>query len=193
MTAWKPGHLVTLDSPRLLIRSMTADDVTERYVSWFADPEIMRQIAMPMNPSRAQLLKFVASFDNRARFHLGVFLKDTGLHVGWLKLLCDMTNRGGVLTTVIGDPAYWGRGIGSEMRHAIIDFMFDVLDMHKAVDMVYGDNARAQALNIKLGFQREGILRDFAAGPGATWRDVHVFGLLVDEWRQKAEPASPSP
>jgi ribosomal-protein-alanine N-acetyltransferase len=187
--AWKPGQAVVLDAPRTIIRSMTAEDVTERYVSWFADPEIMQHVTMGMNLSRAELIAFVASFDNAERFHFGVFLKDTGLHIGWLKLLCDPVNRNGILTTVIGDPTYWSLGFGFEMRTAIIDFMFDVLDLHKAVSMVYSDNQRTHALNIKLGFRREGILREEEVGRGGEWRDVHVFGLLAEEWRRRSAPA----
>ena len=189
--SWRPGDPVSLEGPRTIIRSMTADDVTARYVGWFSDPEVMRHITMDTDLSRAELVEFVSSFDNAERFHFGVFLKETGLHIGWLKLLCDQVNRKGILTTVIGDPAYWGQGIGFEMRSTVIDFMFDVLDLHKAVSMVYGDNPRTHALNTKLGFLREGILREDEAGPGGERRDVHVFGLLVHEWRQKPAPAQP--
>jgi ribosomal-protein-alanine N-acetyltransferase len=149
----------------------------------------MHNITMAMGLDRAELLNFVASFNNRERFHFGVFLKDTGLHIGWLKLLCDMENRKGVMTTVVGDPAYWRRGFGFEMRSALIGFMFDVLDLHKAISMVYSDNPKTHALNTKLGLQLEGILRKDEIGPGGTWRDVHVFGILADEWRQRSGPA----
>ncbi|MFQ5617712.1 MAG: GNAT family N-acetyltransferase [Rhodospirillales bacterium] len=183
--AWQPGQPVRLDTARTVIRSMTADDVTERYVSWFADAEVMRHITMDMNLSRAELLEFVASFDNAERFHFGVFLKDSGLPIGWLKILCDLPDKRGIMTTVIGDRDYWGRGFGFEMRTAIIDFMFDVLGLHKAVSKVYSDSLPAQGLNTKLGFRREGILLEHEVGRGGEWRDVHVFGILADEWRRR--------
>ncbi len=183
--AWKPGQPVRLDTARTVIRSMTADDVTERYVSWFADPDVMQHITMDMNLSRAELLEFVASFDNVERFHFGVFLKESGLHIGWLKILCDPANKRGIMTTVIGDPEYWGRGFGFEMRTAIIDFMFDALGLHKAVSMTYSDSLRAHGLNTKLGFRREGILLEHEVGRGGEWRDVYVFGILADEWRRR--------
>ncbi len=182
--AWTAGAPVSIHTPRTLIRTMTPGDVTERYISWFADPQVMYHITMAMNLTRDQLIDFVASFDNRERFHFGVFMKDSGVHVGWLKVLCDMENRKGVLTTVVGDPDYWGQGIGFEMRSGVIDFMFHVLDLHKAISMVYSDNPRTHALNTKLGFQREGILREDEMGPSGERRDVHVYGLLAREWRQ---------
>ena len=186
--AWEPGQPVRLDTARTIIRSMTADDVTERYVSWFADPKVMQHITMDMNLSRAELLEFVASFDNVERFHFGVFLKESGLHIGWLKILCDPANKRGIMTTVIGDPEYWGRGFGFEMRTAIIDFMFDALGLHKAVSKVYSDTLRAHGLNTKLGFRREGILLEHEVGRGGEWRDVYVYGLLADEWRRRRNP-----
>ena len=184
---WQPGEAVHLDAPRTIIRTMTPADVTDRYVAWFSDPAVMHHITMPMNLTHAELVDFVNSFDNIDRFHFGVFLKENGLHIGWLKLLCDPFNRKGILTTVIGDSAYWGRGIGFEMRSAVIDFMFDVLNLHKAISMVYSDNPRTHALNTKLGFSLEGILREDETGPSGERRDVHVFGLLVHEWRKAPE------
>lgn len=189
MPAWSPGQPVSLRGPRCIIRSMTAEDVTDRYVGWFSDPRIMHNITMKMNLSRAELLDFVASFDNRTRFHFGVFLEDSGIHIGWLKLLCDMENSKGVMTTVVGDPDYWRQGFAFEMRSTLIDFMFEELGLHKAISMVYGDNPKTHALNTKLGMQLEGILREDEVGPDGAWRDVHVFAVLADEWRQGTKPA----
>lgn len=186
---WRPGQPVTLDAPRCIIRTMTSADVTERYIGCFADPQVMHNITMEMNLNREQLLDFVASFDNAERFHLGVFLKESGLHIGWLKLLCDPVNRKGVTTTVVGDRDYWRQGFGFEMRCAAIDFMFGALNLHKVISMAYGDNPSTHALNSKLGFQREGILREDEVGPNGEWRDVHVFGLLAEEWQQRHGPA----
>lgn len=176
---------MTLDAPRTIIRSMTPDDVTDRYVGWFADSDVMEHVTMELSPSKAELVTFVQSFDNVERFHFGVFLKQTGVHIGWLKILCDPVNQNGIMTTVIGDPDNWGQGFGFEMRTAILDFMFDDLGLHKAISQVYGDNPRTHALNLKLGFQREGILRKEEIGRNGERRDVHVFGLLADEWRQR--------
>ena len=182
---WRPGEPVRLETARTIIRSMTADDVTERYLSWFADAEVMQHITMDMNLSRAELLGFVASFDNAERFHFGVFVKESGLHIGWLKILCDLPNKNGIMTTVIGDRDYWGSGFGFEMRTAIIDFMFDGRGLHKAVSMTYSDSVRAHALNDKLGFRREGTLLEHEVGRAGEWRDVYVYGLLADEWRRR--------
>jgi RimJ/RimL family protein N-acetyltransferase len=181
--AWTPGQPVVLNGPRLCLRSMTAAEVTDRYISWFADPRVMHNITMEMNLGREALLDFVASFNNRDRFHFGVFLQDTGEQIGWMKLLCDQPNRKGQLTTVIGEPDHWGKGYGYEMRALVIDFMFGPLGLHKAISMVYGDNPKTFGLNTKLGFQREGILREDETGPKGERRDVHVFGLLSHEWQ----------
>jgi RimJ/RimL family protein N-acetyltransferase len=186
--AWTPGEPVRLETARTIIRSMTPDDVTERYIGWFADPDVMQHITMDMNLGRAELLEFVASFDNVERFHFGVFVKESGLHIGWLKFLCDLPNRHGRTTTVIGDRAYWSRGFGFEIRAAVIDFMFDTLRLHKVVSEDYGDNLRAHALDTKLGFRREGILREHERGRAGEWRDVYVYGLLADEWRRRRVP-----
>ena len=179
---WKPGQAVRIETERTVLRSMTPADVTDRFVAWFRDPDVMANIAMPTNLSRQNLLRFQAGFDNTTRFLLGIFMSQTELHIGWLRFLVDRRHDHATTTTMIGDRDYWGRGLGYEVRAAAIAFMFEQLDLHKVIGLSYAENDRTHAINDKLGFRREGVLVEHERGRDGSWRDVHVYGLLAEWW-----------
>ena len=189
---WKPGDPVRVETERTVIRSMTPDDVSDRFIAWSKDSDVMAHIAGPMDFERDDVVRSLRLFNNRSAFLLDIRWKDTGLQIGWFRIKCALEHARGITTTVIGDRDYWGRGLGFEVRAAMTRFMFEDLKLHKIVSTAFGDNDRTHALNAKLGFRLEGVLRDEERGRDGTWRDVHVYGLLVDEWRAREPGRDPA-
>lgn len=79
-------------------------------------------------------------------------------------------------------PHFQGRGYMQEAVGAVLTHCFTVLDIHRVEAEIEPDNVRSARLAQRLGFQREGILRDrlFVAGQPRT---VQMYGLLRSEWR----------
>jgi L-phenylalanine/L-methionine N-acetyltransferase len=63
--------------------------------------------------------------------------------------------------------AYAGRGAGTKLMRALVALADDWLNVRRLELTVYADNARAIALYERLGFEREGLHRDFAFREGA--------------------------
>jgi L-phenylalanine/L-methionine N-acetyltransferase len=63
-----------------------------------------------------------------------------------------------------------GRGVGTALMAAVVDLADRWWNIRRLELNVYADNARAIALYERFGFQREGLMRDYA------WRD----GAYVD-------------
>ena len=81
----------------------------------------------------------------------------------------------------IGEPDEWGKGYGTDATRAICDFGFGELRLERIGLHVYADNERGRRTYEKAGFTLEATLRraHFARG---EHHDVHVMGLLRDEW-----------
>ncbi len=79
---------------------------------------------------------------------------------------------------VIANP---GRGVGQKFLTKTIDYAFDELEAHRLWLDTLSTNARAQHVYEKLGFQREGVLREAILVDGAH-RDLILYGLLRTEW-----------
>ena len=181
--SWTSGQPLRLESEHFLLRSLTAADVDDRFVGWFADREVMEHVALPMGGSRDQLLRFVQGFDNRTTFLLGIATREAGLPIGYYRVWCYPRYGYAKTAVVIGDRAYWGRKTVTETRAVLLDFLFDGLRLHKVTGAVYTRN-HAAVFNYKAqGFRCEGILREQERGRDGGWLDVYLFGLLRDEWR----------
>src|SRR5262245_57638626 len=86
---------------------------------------------------------------------------------------------------MIGDKREWGKGYGTEATRLIVGHGFHTLNLHRFWLHVYEDNPRAIRSYEKVGFRREGILRDHAFRDG-RYGDVISMGLLRDEWAKGA-------
>lgn len=89
-----------------------------------------------------------------------------------------------------GKSADWGfylafdapKGSGRALGACALSYAFFNLDLHKVCGQVLANNERSIALHLRLGFQKEGLLRDHFFD-GKNFQAVVCFGLLKAEWR----------
>ena len=77
-------------------------------------------------------------------------------------------------------PDYHGNGYGTEASKLIVKHCFEQLNYHKLYARAHADNKPSQSIWKKLGFQREGRLRDHVYTQG-QYKDVLYYGLLRGE------------
>jgi RimJ/RimL family protein N-acetyltransferase len=79
------------------------------------------------------------------------------------------------------DPDQWGNGYATEAVGLLCEYAFAERRLHKLRAEVIEPNDGSRRVLEKLGFEREGRLRDekFVRGEHV---DIHRFGLLADEW-----------
>jgi len=75
----------------------------------------------------------------------------------------------------------WGRGYATDAARALTSYAFAELELHRVSAAIGPDNASSIALVEKLGFTREGVLRDHVYTNGA-WRDSVLYSVLAHEW-----------
>ncbi len=76
------------------------------------------------------------------------------------------------------------RGYARAAIGLVLRYYFDHLRYHKASVMVHGDNEASLRLHDRLGFVREGILREQVFTNG-VYVDLILFGLTADEFRRR--------
>lgn len=74
------------------------------------------------------------------------------------------------------------KGTGNSFGKAALQYAFEELSLHKLCGEALGFNARSIRFHEKLGFFREGVLRDQHFN-GDSYVDVLCFGLLFSEWK----------
>jgi RimJ/RimL family protein N-acetyltransferase len=76
-----------------------------------------------------------------------------------------------------------GRGLGAHFLGLLADWVFARATPHRFYLDCFDDNFRAQAMYAKLGFRRDGMLRQAYLAPDGRRRDLVLMALLRSEWR----------
>jgi len=78
-------------------------------------------------------------------------------------------------------PDAWGKGLMPEALQAIVRFGFEEMKLNRIEATVHVENMRSQWVLAKLGFQREGLLREYYCREG-IYNDQVQYSLLKREW-----------
>jgi RimJ/RimL family protein N-acetyltransferase len=92
----------------------------------------------------------------------------------------DPRHRYGELRVLIGNREYWGSGIGTEAIGMMVRFAFEKINLHKIYAYILAPNTRALRSFQKLGFVREGLLKQERYVDG-QFVDVVRLGLVKKE------------
>jgi ribosomal-protein-alanine N-acetyltransferase len=99
-------------------------------------------------------------------------------------------DRRAVVGTWLG-RRWWGSGANAEVKALVAHLAFAHLGLERLGAYADVENVRSQAALARLGFVREGLLRRWHRH-GAAAHDVHVYGLLRDEWETSSLAAVPA-
>jgi ribosomal-protein-serine acetyltransferase len=91
-----------------------------------------------------------------------------------------------------GEIGYWVRsdatnaGIATEVTGRMLDVAFDELHLHRVILRIAVGNRASERVAEKLGFTREGVLREEIKVRG-RWLDHSVWGLLEHEFQKSVK------
>lgn len=173
-----------LDSARLRLRPLADSDVDEVFAT-FGDPEVMRYWSFPAFRERTQAEQFMATirhdFAARTSVLWGIARREDDVLLGTCRLFhFESEHRRAEIGFALrrGD---WGRGLASEAVAAVLDFAFGPLSLIRVEADVDPRNERSIRLLERLGFQREGLLRNRYIIAGEI-QGTLFLGLLREEW-----------
>jgi len=174
----------TLDTPRLRLRTLGAADVPALFAI-FRDPEAMRYWSRPAMTDVAEAEALLRDIEIRAAtgtlFEWGIARREDDLVIGTCTLFrIEREHRRAELGYILRRD-HWGRGLANEALTAIVDHAFGSLGLHRLEADIDPRNAASIRSVERLGFKREGHLREryFVAG---EIQDSLIFGLLAPEW-----------
>jgi RimJ/RimL family protein N-acetyltransferase len=177
--------LPSIEAARISLRWLTEDDVSSLF-SIFSDPEVMRYwSSLPLTDiegARRLLAHIHDSFRQRTLFQWGIARRADDRIIGTCTLFnIDRENRRAELGYALGRE-HWKQGYMQEALRALLDFYFEELNMHRIEADVDPRNLSSAKSLERLGFQREGYLRERWLVGGET-QDALFFGLLRREWQ----------
>lgn len=180
-----------LQTERLNLRPLQLADADDLF-RMHSDAEFMRYWAWAPWTALAQAVQLIESDIQQIaagqHVRLGLFRREDGRFVG----TCSLFNLvRGCRRAEIGYGivrAHWRQGYMAEAVGALVDWAFGPLGLNRLeADIDPRNLASARSLE-KLGFLREGLLRERWIVNGEV-SDSAIYGLLAREWR--AAPPGP--
>ncbi|MDH2415525.1 GNAT family protein [Nocardioides sp. CER19] len=182
----------TLHTDRLRLRPFTAADADDLF-ALHSSAHVLRYWDSPpwREPARAE--RFLAACRQMADEGTGarpaIERASDGAFLGWCSLTrWNPDHRSASLGYCLTDAA-WGQGYATEAARALLQWAFDTLDLNRVQAEADTRNAASARVLEKLGFVREGTLREDCVVDGEV-SDSWVYGLLRREWRPTFEPAA---
>lgn len=151
-----------------------------QYVSWLKDPKINAFLeSRHETHTLSSVTEFVESVDKRADAILfGLFLRDTGEHIGNVKISDIEFNHGHAeIGYLIGNHEVWGKGYATEAIVAVSAFSFSILKLTKLTAGAYSQNTGSIRVLEKSGFQR--FETQVISGGEANSQDIEVFRFAL--------------
>jgi RimJ/RimL family protein N-acetyltransferase len=177
--------LPTLEAPRVRLRWLTDRDVDALFAI-FSDERMMRYWSSTAMKERAEaeamLVRIHRQFADKLGFQWGVERRADGELLG----TCTLFNvHPANMRAEVGyclRSAHWGQGYMGEALATLIDYAFGILGLRRLEADVDPGNASSLRILDRMGFRREGLLRE-RWSVGGEIQDSVFLGLLAREWR----------
>ena len=163
-----------IHTERLTIRDYSPADWQDLH-EIFSDPEVMAQCEPVYTEQRTR--EALAYFIDR-NIAFAVTLRDSGKVIGHA-LFSQLPAPEETGIYEIGwfyNREYWRQGYAFEASHALIDYGFRQLRLHKIIAETI-DPVKSVSLMRKLGMSHEGTFRSHTKDLQGNWTDLYWYGI----------------
>ena len=160
----------------------------EHLFNLFSREDVTRYYGMDPLTTMDQAEKMIANMNNgfteKRSARWGIQLKETSELAGTiglnnLQLWSKKCEVGYDL-----HPDYWGNGYVTEALEQVLLHCFDILQLSRVGAFTFPDNKASWKLLLNLGFEKEGLLRNYLYQGGKN-HDAFVFSMTQAEWVNK--------
>jgi [ribosomal protein S5]-alanine N-acetyltransferase len=180
-----------LETERLLLRLLRPGD-EDAVHALLSDERVVRHMLFPLF-TRERAARFVERLgegappppaDGLRQVVLALVDRGDDALVGLCGLVLKPELEEGELWYLLR-PDRWGRGLVAEGAARLVEHGFRDLALHRVWASCLPENPASARVLEKMGFRREGLLRQNLRIHGA-WRDSCLYAALADEWPRTA-------
>jgi len=175
-----------LTGEKVYLRPLERTDA-DVLLPWVNDPEVTRTLLLHRPMNREAEIEFI---DRAAKSEhdvvAGIVEKSTDQLIGATGLTqIDVRNRHCQFGIFIGAKDLWSKGYGTEAARLITGYAFDTLNMNRVWLHVSDNNTAGIRAYEKIGYRKEGVLRQAMYREGRYW-DIISMAILLEEWPSRS-------
>ena len=179
-----------IQTDRLILKEITSSDC-QRVLAIFSDPLVVKFYDIQPITDQAEALRLIEGF--AAWFKLGEAIRWGIWHAQTNQLIgtcCFDQIHPKFRRVNLGynlDTQFWGQGYASEACGAIIELAFNkglATEVNRIQAITILENTKSEMVLKRLGFQCEGLLREYGYWENRPW-DMNMFGLTKSDWKSK--------
>ncbi len=183
----KHSGTVRLETKRLILRRLELSDAEDAYHNWTNDGEVTKFLTWPTHENIQMTRNFIQSnvdqYDKESDFYSwGIECKEIGQVIGSIGAVNVNERAESVHIGYCIGKAYWNRGIISEAFGAVIQYLFEVVEVNRIDSRHDPRNPYSGKVMEKCGLIYEGTLRQSDRNNQGIC-DAAWYGLLKAEWK----------
>ncbi|MCY7805900.1 GNAT family N-acetyltransferase [Bacillus spizizenii] len=169
-----------LETDRLSLRQIKDQDAEAIFVC-FSNHEVTRHYGLEnmksIEEANSMVQTFAGLYQEKRGIRWGIERRDTKELIGTIGFhaLAQKHRRAEIGYEII--PAHWRNGFASEAVSEVVSYGFAALGLTRIGAEVFTENDASNRLLVKMGFQKEGVLRQYMYQNGIPY-DTNIYSLL---------------
>ena len=175
-----------VDCGKYVVRTLTPDDASDRWAAWMSDRKNVRLLnSAPKPMTRADIVAYIKKFDQISHLLLGIFEKQSGLHIGFFRLDIDPKLNRCLMFFMIGERKYRHWSVTNELRVPFQNFLFDNLKLNTVLGSALTSNRAMVRYLVKSGWNVDKTTTWPVQSPAvAAAPSLTFLSLSREAWRE---------
>lgn len=177
----------TLETKRCILRAIRASDAPD-ILALLGDEQVTRYLGRypitTLQEAHERIQRYTNTYDNQGGLVWMIVHRDTQKAIGNCLVWNLIPEHHRAELGYMLKPAYWRKGIMSEVIPVILNYAFTTMSLHSLAAQIDPENEGSRRLLEKFGFVQEAYFReDFYHPVYERFTDTVVLSLLQSEWR----------
>ena len=169
----------------VILKKIKKTDISEEWVSWLNNKKINRYSNQRFvhHTIKTQKIFIKKKIADKSSAMYAIFINNK--HIGVIELTkIDLIHKNCIVSFMIGNNKFWGKGIATEALDQILKIGFRNLKLKKITSSIYANNTRSEKVMLKNGFKVEGIVKNFYKY-GNKRMDKKILGIEIEDYIKK--------
>lgn len=173
-----------LETERLVLRRFVNQDAAAMYRNWAADEDVTKYLTWPPHSnqeiSQKVIEEWVKAYDSENYYLWAIVLKENGEPIGSISVVSMNEDVSMVQVGYCIGKTWWHKGIMTEALQAVIDYLFDIVNVNRIECKHDPRNPNSGKVMRKCGMKYEGTMRSsYRNNQGIC--DACYYALLKSE------------